>query len=165
MKSILTMACFLALAQTTTFGQVNVPIQNKPKELERSVFGLGLSAGYVSGFGLSFRHHLPSVVSYQIVGGIIKTDTRLHYNIGGEIQVDLVRGETTRFFVGWGMGYFYSGESGHNELKGPFRAGIGIGGETFRQESFSLSGELLFSYFSDGTILPLPQVSAHYYFL
>ena len=144
--------------------QVEVPNQNKPKELGQSVFGLGLSAGYVSGFGLSFRHHLPSVLSYQIIGGIIKIDTKLHYNIGSEIQFDLARGETSRFFVCGGMGYFYSGESGHNNLDGPFRLGLGIGGETTKSESFSLAGELMFSYFSDGTVLPLPQVSAHYYF-
>ena len=156
--------CCIIVIDIPVHAQVNVPVQEKPKELGQAVFGLGLSAGYVSGFGLSFRHHLPSVISYQIVAGIIKIDTKLHYNIGGEMQFDLVRGETTRFFVCGGMGYFHSGESGNNDLDGPFRVGLGIGGEVVRAESFSLAGELMFSYFSDGTVLPLPQVSAHYYF-
>ena len=91
-------------------------------------------------------------------------DTKLHYDIGGQVQYDLVRGETTRFYACGGMGYFYSGESGHNDLNGPFRLGAGIGGEKGRLESFSFSGELMFTYFNDGTVLPLPQLSAHYYF-
>ena len=144
--------------------QVIIPNPDQPKELGKTVFGLGLSAGVVSGFGLSFRHHFPSEISYQVVAGIIKVDTKLHYNIGGEAQYDLARGSVTRFFAVAALGYFYSGESGHNDLHGPFRAGIGLGGEWGQIEPLHLSGELLFTYFSDGTVLPLPQVSAHYYF-
>ena len=160
-RGLLTM---LFLYTIPLYAQVNVPSQDRPKELGQSVFGLGLSGGLVSGIGLSFRHHLPSVLSYQVVGGIIKVDTKLHYDVGTEIQFDLTRGESTRFFACGGIGYFFSGESGNNELDGPLRMGIGIGGEVMRVESFSFSGELMFSYFSDGTVLPLPQVGAHYYF-
>lgn len=141
---------------------------SKPKEgsthMDRSIFGLGFSAGLASGFGLSFRQHLPGDVSYQIVGGIIKVDRKLHYNLGGELQYDLIRGESTRFLVAGALGLFYSGEDGKNDLAAPFRIGFGIGGEWKNLESFNVAAELLFTYFSDGTVLPLPQVSAHYYF-
>jgi len=164
MKLICGLLSALLLSTLPLRAQVNVPSQDRPKELGQSVFGLGLTGGLVSGIGLSFRHHLPSVFSYQVAGGIIKVDTKLHYDVGTEIQVDLTRGEKTRFFVCGGVGYFYSGESGHNDLDGPFRAGIGIGSEVMRVEAFSFNGELMFSYFSDGTVLPLPQVGCHYYF-
>ncbi len=132
--------------------------------LEKNVFGLGLSAGLTSGFGISFRQHFPSEFSYQFIGGIIKTDTRLHYNLGSEIQYDVFHGTTTRFFTSGGIGYFYSGESGNNYLSAPLRIGAGIGGEWSNIASFHIAGELMFTYFSDGTVLPLPQLSAHYYF-
>ena len=163
MKRYLSVLCCLLYTELA-LGQVLLPNKDQPIGLSQSVFGLGLSAGYLSGFGLSFRHHLPSVISYQIVAGIIKTDAKSNYNLGGQIQYDLVRGEGTRFYGCGGMGYFYSGESGHNDLEGPFRIGLGIGAVGGRMESFSISGELNFTYFSDGSILPLPQLSAHYYF-
>lgn len=134
------------------------------KQVKQSIFGLGLSAGVASGFGLSFRHHLPGSMSYQIVGGIIKVDRKTHYNIGSELQFDIVHGERSRFFGGGAMGYFFSGENGTNDLSGPMRIGVGFGWEWMALESMHVSGELLFTYFSDGTVFPLPQVSAHYYF-
>ncbi len=143
--------------------QVNVPNVGA-RVIDRSVFGLGLSAGLASGFGLSFRHHLPGPVSYQVVGGIIKLDRRLHYDIGAELQADLVRNDAIRFFAGGAGGYFFSGEVGHNDLSAPGRIGLGVGGEWNNIPPFCLTGELLFTYFTDGIILPLPQVSAHYYF-
>ena len=144
--------------------QVVVPDQDQPTKLGKTVYGLGFAAGAGTGLGVSFRHHLPTEFSYQIVGGIIKVDTKLQYDIGIEAQFDLVRGETTRFFAGGGFAYFYSGESGTNTLNGPFRVAIGVGGEfsTVRLVNFTLEG--MFTYFNDGTVLPLPQVGIHYYF-
>ena len=144
--------------------QVVVPDQNQPTKLGKNVYGLGFAAGIGTGLGISFRHHLPSEISYQIVGGIIKIDTKLYYDIGLEAQYDLMRGESTRFFAGGGFGYFYSGESGSNTLSGPFRITLGVGGEFSNIRFVHLTLEGMFTYFSDGTILPLPQMSIHYYF-
>jgi hypothetical protein len=155
---------FLILFIIPAQGQVSVPNSDQATELGQTVFGFGFSGGAVSGFGLSFKHHLPSALSYQIVAGVIKADNKVRYNFGGEGQYDLIRSEKTRFFACGGLGYFYSGESGENELSGPFRAGLGLGIETSTSKSIGVAAELLFSYFSDGTILPLPQLSAHYYF-
>jgi len=162
MKILLALlTCFLLSAYG--YSQVAIPSEGSPK-IQRSLFGVGISAGMGSGFGLSFRHHLPGQFSYQIVGGIIKVDRRLHYNLGCELQLDLDRSESTRFFACGATGYFYSGETGHNDLAGPWRTGLGIGGEWSNIRPFNLSAELLFTYFSDGTVLPLPQVAVHYYF-
>jgi len=148
-----------------TFSEAQVTEPNQPQtKIGTSINGLGLSAGVASGFGLSFRHHFPGDFSYQIVAGVIKADRKVLYNIGCEVQYDFVRGETTRFFGSFALGYFFRGESGKNDLEGPFRIGLGVGGELMKLQPFCVSGELLFTYFTDGTILPLPQIGAHYYF-
>jgi hypothetical protein len=132
--------------------------------IDRSIYGLGLSAGVASGFGLSFRHHLPGDVSYQLVGGVIKADRVVSYNIGGEFQYDFIRSESTRFFGASALGVFYNGKSGHNDLRGPVRFGLGVGGEYSKGSPLHVSAELLFTYFSNGDVLPLPQLALHYYF-
>jgi len=143
--------------------QVVVPQPGEVASLEQSVFGLGLFGGPVSGIGLSFRHHLPVPVSYQITGGIVKIDEKLSYSIGGEVQYDLIAAEAFRFFAVAGVGYYYSGEN-RNEMEAPARGGIGIGGEVEAYSGIHFLGEMLFTFFSDGTILPLPQVGFYYYF-
>jgi hypothetical protein len=141
-----------------------MPDREREPGLRTNVFGLGLAAGSASGMGLSFRHHLPSVASYQITGGIIKVDDRLSYSLGAELQFDLARGPVSRFFVGGGAAYFYSGTSSHNEMVGPARLGVGIGGEYAGGAGLHVIGDLMFTYFSDGTVLPLPQIGVFYYF-
>jgi hypothetical protein len=130
----------------------------------QNIFAMGLFAGPASGVGLSFRHHLPSALSYQITGGIVKSDDRLSYSFGLELQFDIKRTTATRFYVAAGTSYFYSGKPEQNEMAGPGRLGAGIGGELHAGSGFHVMVDLLFTYFSDGTVLPLPQVGAHYYF-
>ena len=143
--------------------QATLPAQ-AGQEISRHVFGIGISAGAVSGIGLSFRHHFPARFSYQFTGGIIKADEKLSYAVGGEAQFDFTRKESERFFLALAAGYYYSGKSGENELDGPLRIGLGVGAEVSLGGQVHASGEVLFSYFSDGNVLPLPQVGLHYYF-
>ena len=164
MKNIFLTSCVLSfvfvsisLAQITTSGL------SKAEDLNRPVYGLGLSAGWGSGVGLSFRSHFPSKSSLQAVFGIIKTSDKLAMSIGGEYQYDLVRNNVTRFFIVSTLAYFYHG-SGFNEVDGPFRMGGGIGGEFYAQNALHITVEGVFVYFSDGRVIPLPQIAAHYYF-
>jgi hypothetical protein len=152
------------ICTTSAGAQVIMPDRGHEPGLRTNVFGLGLAAGAASGAGLSFRHHLPSVASYQITGGIIKANDRLSYSLGAELQFDLARGPVSRFFVGGGAAYFYSGSSSHNEMLGPARLGFGIGGEYASEAGLHVIGDLMFTYFSDGTVLPLPQIGVYYYF-
>ena len=164
MKKTFIVISLLALAGIART-QVVTPSNENSRELGQTVYGLGLKAGCAGGFGISFRHHFPSPYSYQLVGGIIKVNTKLRYDIALELQYDLVRGDGSRFFACAASGYFYSSESvTPNELDGPMRVGLGIGGEWLRVQPFHLTAELMFTYFSDGTVLPLPEVGAHYYF-
>ena len=78
---------------------------------------------------------------------------------------DLNRTTDLRFYAAGGLSYFFAGVEGHNEMKGPGRIGLGVGVETgLRGSGFNISGDLLFTYFTDGTVLPLPQLAIHYYF-
>lgn len=154
----------LLLTVESGIGQVLPPRPTGEKELRQSVFGLGISAGFASGIGLSFRHHLPGKMVYQIVGGIIKSKDELNYSVGGELQFDLQRTAGSRFFIVGAAGYFYSGSNDTNGMEAPGRIGLGIGGEIPLGDDLGLTGELLFTYMSDGTVLPLPQASIHYYF-
>lgn len=154
---------FCILMKVWGNAQVVIPDQNQPTQLGKTVYGLGFAAGFGTGLGVSFRHHFPSEFSYQLVGGIIKVDGKLTYDVGAEAHIDLVRGEMTRFFALGGLGYYYSGDSGNN-LAGPFRVAIGTGGEFSTSRKVHVTLEGMFTFFSDGTILPLPQFSVHYYF-
>jgi hypothetical protein len=154
----------LVVCASVSQGQVVAPSAQTDQPLRQSLFGLGLFGGPAGGFGISFRHHLPHTFSYQVTGGIINVDDKLKYDIGVEVQFDLVRGAGGRFFAAGAASYFFTGEGGVNEMEGPGRAGLGIGGEVFIGSGFHASGDLMFTYFSDGTVLPLPQVGIFYYF-
>ncbi|MCC6398969.1 MAG: hypothetical protein IT282_18290 [Bacteroidetes bacterium] len=148
----------------TARAQVVRPDREDAGGLRRDVFGLGVHLGSASGIGLSFRHHLPSTLSYQLNGGIIKVDDRLLYAVGAELQADLSRSGATRFFVAGAIGYYHAGSADKNEMAGPGRVGVGLGGEMFAGGGFHATIEALFTYFTDGTVLPLPQLGLHYYF-
>lgn len=163
MKLFLLIAAGSVLLSMSASSQVVLPDERHPTKLGRVVYGLGFAAGAGTGLGVSFRHHLPSEMSYQLVGGIVKVDRKLSYDVGLELQFDFLRGKTSRYFVGMGVSYFYSGE-GRNTLRGPFRAAVGVGGEFSNIQLVHLTISGMFTYFSDGNILPLPQLGIHYYF-
>jgi hypothetical protein len=162
-RTILLLVVLIVLPRSA-YAQASLPPDREGTSPHRSVFGIGIAVGPVSGIGLSFRHHFPGRFSYQITGGIIKVDDQLHYAVGLELQWDLIRKETDRIFIVAAGGYYHSGKSGENSLEGPGRLGLGVGGELYLGGGFHGTGEILFSYFSDGNVLPLPQVGFHYYF-
>jgi len=164
MKTRILILAVSFLLMTPAWAQVAAPERTSAGNLRQSVFGLGLVAGPASGLGLSFRHHLPSTVSYELNGGVIKVDDRMMYDIGGELQVDLSRTGATRFFVAGAFAYFYSGSASHNDMAAPERVGLGLGAEMTAGAGFNASVELIFTYFADATLLPLPQFGLHYYF-
>ena len=164
MKQIFCVVPLFIILVSELSAQVVLPAQKGQTELRENVFGLGLAGGAASGVGLSFRHHLPTSWSYEITGGIIKVNEKISSAIGAELQYDLVRGGTSRFFAGGGVGYYYSGKSRGNELDGPARLGLGVGGEFVATPGADITLEMFFTFFSDGTVLPLPQLGFHYYF-
>ena len=153
----------IVAASTQMLSQVSVQGNQRAEDLGKNVYGLGISAGPASGIGISFRDHLPSKISFQIVGGIIKSGDKTSSSIGAEFQYDLVRASKTRLFFGPSVSYFYSGTGG-NTFAGPFRLGVGVGGELNVATTVNLSLEGVFVYFSNGDISPMPQIACHYYF-
>ncbi len=162
-KRTLAVGIAVLLIASLTHAQVGTSGLSKAEALGKPVYGLGFSAGWASGVGISFRSHLPSKISAQGVFGIIKTSDKLYLSLGGECQYDLVRGNATRLFGAGALSYFYAG-SGSNEVSGPLRLGAGVGGEFQVRDALHVSVEGLFVFFSDGRVIPLPQIAAHYYF-
>ena len=137
---------------------------SRGENFNQGIYGLGFSGGAASGVGVSLRYHLVDKSSFQIVGGIFRpksTDTFV--SLGAEYQRDLVRSNSSRYYFCVASSYIYNGDS-TNSVVAPFRAGTGLGGEFLVQEGVHFTFQALFTYFSDGTILPLPQLSFHYYF-
>jgi opacity protein-like surface antigen len=164
MKRLVSIGLALVLASSASLAQVVMPQREGAAEMRQSVFGLGFAFGPATGLGLSFRHHLPTTFSYQVNGGIIKVDDRMSYSVGAEFQADLSRNNAVRFFAAAGCSYFYTGKTSHNEMEGPGRLGVGLGGEFHAGSGVHATLEMLFTYFNDGTVLPLPQLGLHYYF-
>ncbi|MGD0338416.1 MAG: hypothetical protein ABSB78_06480 [Bacteroidota bacterium] len=164
MKKLIMVLLSGVLGSTSLLYSQVIVSERTDMHYERQVFGVGVTAGPIEGAGISFRHHLPAPFSYTLNMGIIKVDENLHYAIGGDIQYDLARSTNGRYFVLLGIGYYYSGSTSKNDLKGPLRVGLGMGAE------FAVNGPLhvsllgAFTFFSDGTILPLPHIGIHYYF-
>lgn len=164
MKKNLVLLCMLMILYISP-SRSQVAVSNvKGEAFDQSVHGLGFSGGPASGVGISYRYHLASKSSLQGVFGVFKpksSDT--FYSFGTEFQQDLTRSSSARFFFAGASSYIYNG-TGANNYSAPFRAGIGLGGEFLLQDAVHFSFQGLFTYFSDGTILPLPQMSIHYYF-
>jgi hypothetical protein len=164
MRNLLVSAVLFLAAVTAARAQVETPQQGQGPMVRQNVYGLGLFGGPATGLGLSFRHHPPGYGSYQITGGIIKVGSKISSDIGLELQYDLIRSMPVRFYVGGGVSYFYSGKSGRNRMSAPGRAGLGIGTELLAGLGVHAECELMFCYFTDGTVLPLPQIGFFYYF-
>jgi hypothetical protein len=162
MKHFLLLSTLLFAPHVVT-AQV-IPPQTQQGTFRQHIFGLGLFAGASAGLGLSFRHHLPMPLSYQVTGGIIKTDGKLRSDIGFNLQYDLARTDRNRFYVAGSFGYYYSGRDGNNEMSAPNRGGLGIGSEWVMNGGMHLLLEAVFTFFSDGNVLPLPQAGFYYYF-
>jgi len=160
---MLTLSIAMVCNTWLMFAQVGTSGLSNAEGLNKSVYGLGFTAGWASGIGISFRAHLPSKISGQGVFGIIKTSDKLYLSLGGGAQYDLVRSNRTRVYGAGSLSYYYSG-SGSNGVSGPFRIAAGVGGEFQVREALHVSLDGMFVFFSDGRVIPLPQVSAHYYF-
>jgi len=163
MKKLFTVIILLVTIYLQTNAQVAAS-SVKGDAFGHGIHGLGFSGGAASGVGISYRYHMQGNSSLQGIVGVFKpktTDT--FYSFGTEFQQDLTRSNSARFFVGVAASYVYNG-SGSNNYTAPFRAGIGLGGEFLVQDALHFTFEGLFTYFSDGVILPLPQLAIHYYF-
>ena len=163
LRSLLKQLAVVGVMLSFADAQVIMP-SSQTTSIRQNVFGLGFFGGASGGLGLSFRHHLPSPLSYQVTGGIIKVDGKLRSDIGFEAQYDLARGGGTRFFVVGGIAYYYSGGDNKNDMTAPTRAGFGLGGEWVMSGGLHFVAEGMFTFFSDGNIYPLPQFGFYYYF-
>jgi hypothetical protein len=162
-RSLLILILLLFVCMTSADAQVAVS-NVKGDAFGKSVYGLGFSIGPASGAGISYRLHTEGKTSLQAVLGVFKPkNTDTFYSFGVELQQDLTRSSSARFFFGAASSYYYNGAGG-NRYDAPFRLGAGLGGEFLLQDAVHITFQGLLTYFSDGSILPMPQISFHYYF-
>lgn len=142
--------------------------------VERNIFettnlwGVGGYGGLLSGIGLSCRYHPMGRVGFQLTAGAIKFSDMM-YDFGLEAQFDFDSQGRTRFYGYIGGGYYYfakedSSKQKTNRLKAPGRLGLGIAYEWAVSEKLVFNANLAFTYFTNGDILPLPQIGIYYYF-
>lgn len=164
MNRAIAVSVFLILIAVSPLNAQVMVSNVKGGTFEQGVHGIGFSGGPASGVGISYRYHTDGKASLQGVIGVFKPKTsNTLYSFGAEYQQDLTRSNSARFFFDGASSYIYNG-AGVNNYSAPFRFGLGLGGEFLLQDAVHFTFQGLFTYFSDGTILPLPQLAIHYYF-
>lgn len=156
-----------SVAQTDSLPAVPI-VDNVPLRMTTTNFwALGLQAGITSGSGISVRYSIPSRVSVEVTGGYISISDGI-WSIGAEAQFTLNASPDSRLYAMLGSGYHADmRDTGGNQLKQPFRLGIGPGYEVFISRQFAIGAELPITIFFGGenvVVLPLPQLQAMFYF-
>lgn len=149
----------------------------RPYYMQKARWGVGAQAGLMSGMGVGVRFHPQGRFQVQIAGGAISGGEGLAAAVGIEGQLDFDWRDRSRFYGFVGMGYYTNGEDeltiedgtwapGKEDprLDSPFRAGVGLGYEWDISNTLIFSASVAFTYFSEGTFLPLPQIGVYYLF-
>jgi len=151
---------------------------------------IGMSAGYISGSGVSYRV-MDGKIGYQIAGGILYTknkeelnDSDEKYNqiysgsnISATFYYNLINKETSRFYLLAGSTFFrvYEKYEDHDYLDNTYKVaestkhhiniGVGIGLEFPLTKHFHASIDWPWYYDNKANFLKfIPQASVHYYF-
>ena len=149
----------------------------RPYYMQKAHWGVGAQAGLLSGMGVGVRYHPLGRFQVQLAGGAISGGEGLAAAVGIEGQLDFDWRDRSRFYGFVGMGYYTNGEEeltvaagtwepGKEDprLDSPFRAGVGLGYEWDISHTLIFSASVAFTYFSEGTFLPLPQAGVYYLF-
>jgi hypothetical protein len=166
--------CCPAAAQQQTVTPSTVILQPTEEDifLTKDMWGVGLYGGLLSGIGLSGRYHPMGRFGLQLTAGAMKFG-ELAYSFGAEGQFDFDSKGRSRFYGYLGIGYYYfekkvkdaaGTETKENKLAGPARLGLGVAYEWAVSPKLIFNLNAAFTYFTDGTILPLPQAGLIYYF-
>jgi hypothetical protein len=177
----------VSISSGSAFGQTMVTAGQAgvQRVLADNYMGVGFSASFVSGMGLTLKDHLPySPIAIQITGMPFKDGNVGMYDIGGELQYDLFLGYTRLYLVGAAGYYYYSdgspnnnyqngyngnntntNNSSGNELSSPYRLGFGLGYEIPYGRNVGMTLNLMFTAFMpSGDILPTPSIGFVGYF-
>jgi hypothetical protein len=172
--SILSLALLVGIQQTTVAQDA---AGDRPYYMQKAHWGIGAQAGLMSGMGVGVRFHPLGRFGVQLAGGAISGGEGLAGNVGIEGQYDFDWRDRSRFFGFIGMGLYTNGEEeltvaagtweqGKEDprLDSPFRAGVGLAYEWDISNTLIFSASVAFTYFSEGTFIPLPQVGLYYLF-
>jgi hypothetical protein len=138
---------------------------------EKTVYGVGLQASFLSGYGVGFRYHPAGRFGAQIVGGGITASKRFIGSVGLEGHYDFDYDGRSRFYGFVGLGYYSNGYDApvypkkDERLSAPFRVGLGVAYEISLSRKLIFTPSLGFTWFpKDATFWPIPMAALYYYF-
>jgi hypothetical protein len=187
-SSVTILIVLISLSSGRAFGQTTITAGQAgvQRVFADNYFGVGFSASFCSGLGLTLKDHFAySPIAIQITGMPFKYDGAGMDDIGAEIQYDLFLGATRLYLVAGGGYYYYNDgtnnnnsnrynsntnstnntNSSANELDSPFRLGFGLGYEYPCSRNIGMTLNLMFTAFMQtGDIIPTPSIGFIGYF-
>ncbi|MDH7514719.1 MAG: hypothetical protein QHI48_02420 [Bacteroidota bacterium] len=148
---------------STSAVPANAP-QNEDMFKNNTLWAVGFHLGLLSGIGVSGRFHPPGRFAFQLTAGGIGLKDVVTFNSGLEVQFDFDTDRRTRFYGYAAAGYYYWEDKAGVQDIGPFRAGLGVAYEWDISPKLIFMANLGVTYFSTGTVLPIPQAGLYYYF-
>jgi TolB-like protein len=143
-------------------------------EWNKMHYGLGISAGLISGMGFGFKAvSVREKVGFEISAGYI---TDVFGSIGGQLTYNLHNGIYSRFYMLTGIGYYRDPDKINDPIKPPgsnmFAMGLGLGLEFSQVKLISKQVTTLIELTliriaeegSNPKIIALPQIGVYYYF-
>ncbi|MBI5647158.1 MAG: hypothetical protein HY962_09530 [Ignavibacteriae bacterium] len=130
----------------------------------KDLWAAGVHAGFLSGMGLSARFHPQGRFAVQLTGGGFKSGKVSTYSFGLEGQFDFDNVGRSRFYGYLGTGLYSWKDNGTEKLDGEWRAGIGLAYEWEVSKKLIFCANGAITYFSDGSVYPMPQIGLFYYF-
>ena len=160
-----------AQIQEATAVPITTPQEERDLYKDReTLWAIGLHGGLLSGMGLGLRMNYSQRFGFQLVGGAMTWKDKFVYSVGFEGQFDFDTAKRSRLYALAAVGFYDNGEEEpkpgdeDKRLKGPLRAGLGVGYEWAVSDKMVLMANGAFTYFSNGSFLPLPQLGIFYYF-
>lgn len=173
------------LAKSMAMAQKNLKAESQDNIVGATGNGFGMTAGMISGVGLSYRRFFSDTQGMQVGGIVFADNDSAHFNIGAEFLQTIHQSEKTRFYGLAGASMFYNGDNyaeydpnTGTELPSEwhwdrfYNFGAGIGLEMYLGNvgiSLELPISVSFDYdrTTDGlafdSIYPIPNLSIIYY--
>ncbi|HEY3875941.1 MAG TPA: outer membrane beta-barrel protein [Candidatus Kapabacteria bacterium] len=141
--------------------------------ISKTIYGLGLNFSTLSGLGVSGKIHFDHHLSAMVTGYVSKSSDETYYNLGLELQYDLMVRDRTRLYAMAGYSHWYD-NSGYDSYDDGYvysppatdHFGAGFGLElNFISDDLCIDGSVaLVSNQPSGDLTIYPAIGTHYYF-
>ena len=93
----------IALFSTETFAQT---MEDTTRSARRPYDSFGFNASFVSGIGISYRHHTDGPSLVQVTGSVFSSEGNLFYSAGLEFQIELSNNSGFRYYIPVAVGIY-----------------------------------------------------------